>query len=286
MMAALHEAWRVLGVEFYKTRTKLRTYIGFAALGIAIPLLLWAFHASHIERSSEFGNLPPMAGLLVVGSPVNGLFLVRIVMMALFVHVPFLITLVAGDAVAGEANAGTLRLLCVRPPSRLSVLTAKFAVSTLYCVALVFFLGAVTLGVGIAFFGHGPLLLAGSGITIVAESEGYARVALALALGAAAMTTVSSLAFLLSVLVTNPIGPIIGAMAVLIVCLVVSSTPLKVLESIRPYVFTTYFPVWSRAFDAKLEWSLIVRDLSVLVGYTLGLYAAATFFFLRKDIVS
>ena len=280
------EAWRVFTVEMYKTITKLRTYIGFAALGVLIPLLMWAFHASHIERSPEFGGLPPMAGLMIIGSPVNGLFLVRVILMSLFVHVPFLITLVAGDAVAGEASAGTLRLLCVRPPSRFSVLSAKFAVSTLYCVTLVFFLGAVTLAVGIAFFGHGPLLLAGTGITIISESEGYARVALALVLGAAAMTTVSSLAFLLSVLVVNPIGPIIGTMAVLIVCLVVSSTPLKVLESIRPYVFTTYFPVWARAFDAKLAWSLIARDLSVLVGYSLGLYAAATYFFLRKDIVT
>lgn len=286
MMAPLAEALRVFRVELYKTRSQMRTYIGFLALGVVIPLLLWAFHASHVERSPEFGNIPPMAGLLVVGSPVNGLFLVRVILMSLFVHVPFLISLVAGDAVAGEANAGTLRLLCVRPPSRLSVLTAKFAVSTLYCVALVFFLGAVTVAVGTAFFGHGPLLLAGSGITVVSEAHGYARVALALALGAAAMTTVSSLAFLLSVLVINPIGPIIGAMAVLIVCLVISSTPLKVLESIRPYVFTTYFPVWSRAFDAHLEWSLIARDLSVLIGYTLGLYAAATYFFLRKDIVT
>ncbi len=285
-MAALHEAWRVFRVEFYKTRTKLRTYIGFAALGVVIPLLIWAFHASHVERSPEFGNLPPMAGLLVVGSPVNGLFLVRIILMSLFVHVPFLISLVAGDAVAGEANAGTLRLLCVRPPSRVSVLTAKFLVASLYCVALVFFLGAVTLAVGIAFFGHGPLLLTGPGITIVSEAEGYLRVALALALGAAAMLTVSSLAFFLSVLVVNPIGPIIGAMAVLIVSLVISSTPLKTLEAIRPYVFTTYFPVWTRAFDAHLAWDKIAGDLSVLIGYSLGFYAASTYSFLRKDIVT
>ncbi len=282
----IRETWRVFGVELHKTCAQLRTYIGFAALGVVIPLLMWAFHASHIERSPEFGGIPPMAGLMIVGSPVNALFLVRVILMSLFVHVPFLITLVAGDAVAGEASAGTLRLLCVRPPSRFSVLTAKYAVATLYCVALVFFLGAVTLAVGAAFFGHGPLLLAGTGITVVSESEGYARVALALALGAAAMTTVSSLAFLLSVLVINPIGPIIGTMAVLIVCLVISSTPLKVLEPIRPYVFTTYFPVWSRAFDARLAWEPIVRDLSVLVGYSLGFYAAATYFFLRKDIVT
>jgi ABC-2 type transport system permease protein len=277
---------RVLQVEYHKTFAKLRTYIGFAALGVAVPVLLIAFRLSHIERSSEFGRLPDISGFTMVGSPVNGLFLVRVILVSLFVHVPFLISLVAGDQIAGEASAGTLRLICVRPPSRLTIITAKFLVSLLYCLWLVLFLGAVATGVGVLLFGHGPLLLSGPGIAFAPELEGYERIVLALLLGAAAMAAVSSVAFLFSVLVTNPIGPIIGTMAVLIVFLIVSSTPLHAFDSIRPYLFTTYMPVWTYAFDRTVNWGVIGRQLSVLAGYTLGLYALAAGIFLRKDIVT
>ncbi len=282
----MREFARVSLVECEKTFRKLRTYIGFAALGAIVPILLLALRLSHADRSGEITHVPAISGFVVMGSLVNGLLLVRVVLMALFVHVPFLVTIVAGDQIAGEAAGGTLRLLLIRPPSRLTVSTAKFLVSLLYCLLLVLFLGAITVGVGTLLFGRGPLLLSGGGIRIVPEAEGAVRVLLALLLGALAMATVSGLAFLLSVLVTNPIGPIIGTMAILIVFLVISNTPLRLFEVIRPYLFTSYTGVWMRAFEATLDWSAIAREAAVLAAYTAGFYALAAGIFLRKDITT
>lgn len=280
------ELWRVFAVEFEKTFRKGRTYIGFAALGVIVPTLLIAFRLSDGPTSSDFGYRSSAGGLQMVGSFVNGLFLVRLVLLSLFVHVPFLITLVAGDMIAGEANAGTLRLVCVRPPTRAVITTAKFAVACVYCVLLVAFLGVVAVGVGVALFGQGPLILSSNGITVVPVGEAYARVALALALGALAMVTVSAIAYALGTIVTNPIGPIIGTMAILIVCLIVTNTPLAFFARVRPYLFTSYMAVWSRAFDAPLDWGAISREASVLAGYTLGFYALSLRIFVRKDIVT
>lgn len=280
------ELWRVFLVEAEKTFKRLRTYIGFGAIGVAVPVLLIAFHASHVERSSDFAAIPRIGGFTIVGSFVNGLFLTRIVFLSMFVHVPFLVTLVAGDAVAGEASGGTLRLICTRPPSRLTVITAKCLMGGLYAFLLVLFLGVLTTALGVALFGSGPLLLSGRGITLVPEAEGYARVAGALLLGSLGMITVASLALLFSVVVTNPIGPIVGTMAVLIVFLIISNTPLRLFEQIRPYLFTTYTPVWTRAFDARLDWGTLARDAGVLVGHSLAFCAAAAAIFLRKDIVT
>ena len=39
-------------------------------------------------------------------------------MNSLWIHIPFLISLVAGDQLAGEGTAGTYRILLIRPPSR------------------------------------------------------------------------------------------------------------------------------------------------------------------------
>lgn len=277
------ELLRVFAIEFEKTFRKLRTYIGFAAVGVIVPILIIAFKVSHED---SFGMRPNIGGLQMVGSFVNGLFLVRIILLSLFVHVPFLVTIVAGDMIAGEANAGTLRLICVRPPTRAVVTTAKFGVSVVYCVLLVLFLGVVTLGVGIALFGSGPLILMGNGITVVPVGQAYARIALGLGLGALAMITISAIAYFFGTVVTNPIGPIIGTMAILIVCLIVSTAPLAFFAHVRPYLFTSYISVWSRAFEARLDWSAIARETSVLTGYTLGLYALSLRIFVKKDIVT
>ena len=56
----------------------------------------------------------------------NGqLFPAAALALVLPVFLPITVAIVAGDAVAGEASAGTLRYLLVRPVGRLRLLAAK-----------------------------------------------------------------------------------------------------------------------------------------------------------------
>ncbi len=48
----------------------------------------------------------------------NGYFICFGILNILLIQMPLLVALVAGDAIAGEANMGTLRLALIRPVSR------------------------------------------------------------------------------------------------------------------------------------------------------------------------
>ena len=124
-------------------------------------------------------------------------------MNSLWIHIPFLVTLGAGDQLAGEATGGTFRLLLTRPASRTPILFAKYLTTLLYTAALVVFLAVLSLGLGVLLFGTGDLLVPGRTIVIHPEGEALARLLLAFGLAIWGMWTVASLAFLFSSLVEN-----------------------------------------------------------------------------------
>ncbi len=100
------------------------------------------------------------------------------------------------------------------------------------------------------------------------------------------MSVVGSLAFLFSTLVDNSIGPIIGAMAVIIIFFVVGNLPFDSLQPIRPYLFTTYMNIWELFLDEPLDWSEIARHSMALLAHDALFFGISYFVFLRKDIKS
>jgi ABC-2 type transport system permease protein len=208
------------------------------------------------------------------------------IMNALWIHVPFLVTLGAGDQLAGEATAGTFRLLLTRPASRSRILLAKYVTTLLYALTLVVFMAVLTVGLGVMLFGTGDLLIFGRTFVVVAESEALWRIALAFALATWGMWTVASLAFLFSSLVENGIGPLIGTMAVIIVFYIVSNVPADLFTAIKPYLFTSYLDLWQRMFEDPIPWNEVLHSVSVLGAFSIGFYFVTWYIFLRKDILS
>jgi ABC-2 type transport system permease protein len=98
------------------------------------------------------------------------------------------------------------------------------------------------------------------------------------------MTTVASIAFLLSTLVENSIGPIIGTMAVVIVFLVIGNFPFDFFLSVKPYLFTTYMVFWQRFLDDPIPWQEIAKSATILGLHSLGLFFIAFGAYARKDI--
>ncbi len=271
--------------EILKTFSKWRTYIGFLAVGIVVPLVEFGLKA---EGGSLVRNMTRGLGddFLIVGNLFNAYFITYFIMNSLWIHVPFLISLVAGDQLAGEATGGTFRLLLIHPPSRSRILGAKYSTTLLYVFALVAFLGLLTLGLGLALFGTGDLIVPGRTLTIIPRADVPWRLALTFALGIWSMWCVASLAFLFSSLVENAIGPIIGTMAVIIVFLVVSTTPIALFEAVRPYLFTTYFNVWQKVMEQPVPWGEIAAHASYLGIYSVCFYALTWYIFVRKDVLS
>ena len=275
----------IIGNEILKTCAKWRTYIGFIAVGVVVPLVEFGLRA---EGGSLVRGMTRGLGedFLLVGNLFNAYFITYFIMNSLWIHVPFLISLVAGDQLAGEATGGTFRLMLIHPPSRTRILAAKYVTTLLYTLSLVAFLALLALGLGLLLFGTGDLIVPGRTLTIIPGGEMPWRLPLAFGLGIWSMWCVASLAFLFSSLVENAIGPIIGTMAVIIVFLVVNSTPITLFTAIRPYLFTTYFNVWQKVMEQPVPWGEIAAHTAYLGFFSIGFYAATWYIFVTKDVLS
>jgi ABC-2 type transport system permease protein len=275
----------LLKYEILKTFRKWRTYIGFLAIAVVVPLVQIALRAQgdSLLRSMTRGLAQDF---VLVGNLVNTYFVTYFILNSLWVHVPFLITLGAGDQLAGEATGGTFRLILTRPASRTQVLFAKYFTTLIYVAALVCFLGALSLGLGALLLGTGDLLVFGQKLVILPKAIALWHMCGAILLAVWGMWCVASLAFLFSSLVENAIGPIIGTMAVIIVFYIITNAPLELFTMIRPYLFTTYFNLWQRIVEQPVPWTDILRSMAVLGAYSIGFVLLTWYIFARKDILS
>jgi len=282
--------FKLIHIENIKTFYKWRTGIGFLAIGVLLPLIM-------IGMSLDIGHGPLAMtkravndlseNFFIVGSIFNGFSAAYLVMNSLWVLIPFLIALVAGDQIAGESAAGTFRISLIRPISRTQIISAKFITTLIYTVLLILFLGLLSIGIGILLFGRGDFLVPRRGeILVLLESQTWLRFGLAYLLAIWAMWAVAALAFFLSTLAENSLGPVIGTMAIVITCLIISRTPLQIFNKVKPFLFTTYVDGWRKAFQEPIPWHEINSGVLYLAIYILGFFALSLIVFNQKDILS
>jgi ABC-2 type transport system permease protein len=197
------------------------------------------------------------------------------------------VALVAGDALAGEANMGTMRLLLTKPVSRTGVVLVKFAAAIIYALLLLVWLAVVGLGLSIVLFGTGDMInLKSDAFVMLLEQDIMWRYLLAFAFAALAMTTVAALSVLLSVFGDNSIGPIIGTMGIIVVLTIFSNLEVPLFNTIKPWLFTTHMIAWKGFFDAPVPYDAIWQSVMVLVVYIVLFIAATIIVFNKKDIQS
>ncbi len=276
----------LISIELFKIFKKWRTYIGFIAIAILIPLIEIAMNIEG-TRSINFATRQLSETFIFVGNLLNTYFVSYLILNSLAVHIPFLITLVAGDLLAGEATAGTYRILVTRPVTRFNIVTSKFIAGIIYTFLLILWLAVISLGLGYFIFGTGELIVLKSGVIIVlAKNDVLWRFALAYCFAVLSMGVVASLAFLFSALVENAIGPIITTMAIIIIFIILSAINIDVFQSIKPFLFTTYMNTWSSFFDNPMDTSEIIKSVSVLSAHIIVFYGLALYIFQKKDILT
>ena len=276
----------LIRIELLKIFRKWRTYIGFIAIGILVPLLHLAMYLEG-QKSLEFITQGLRDSFILVGNLLNGYWISYIILNALTIHIPFLITLVAADLLAGEATAGTYRLLVTRPVSRMQIVTSKFLAGMIYTGSLILFLAFMSLVVGLIIFGSGELIVTGNqSIIIFEKSDILWRFLLAYGFAILSMMVVCSLAIVFSSLVENAIGPIVSTMAVIIIFIILSAFDVEILREIRPYLFTNYMMDWREFFNDPLDFAEITKSVLVLSGHIIVFFTATSLIFHKKDILS
>jgi ABC-2 type transport system permease protein len=278
--------WQLTRIELFKIFRKPRTYIAFGAIGLIILLIQLAMYADG-EEYLGFMLQNINAAFDIEGKKLNGYFIFYLILHTLLVHVPLLICLVAGDAVAGEANMGTLRLLVTKPVSRTSLMLSKFFASAIYTLLLLLFMAVVGLLGSVALFGISDLMVQKSEMFILLDkSDVLWRYVAACGFAALSMMTVAALAFLFSVFADNSIGPIISAMSVVIVATILTTMDIPVFYSLKPYLFTNHMLNWKGFFDQPVDFREVLKSALVLLFHIVLFVTLAIRIFRRKDILS
>ncbi|MBL0047344.1 MAG: ABC transporter permease subunit [Bacteroidetes bacterium] len=275
----------LIQIEVFKIFKRSRSYIGFiaiAAIVLVIELALYLDGQHFLDMAVQ--NLKDTFSF--DGNLLNGYLAVFIILNSLWIHIPFLIALVAGDLLAGEAASGTFKLLLTRPISRFQLVLAKFTAGLIYTLSLILFMAVLSVGLGVFLFGKGDLMVVQNTIYIFSQEDVGWRIASAFAFSILSMTTVAALAFLFSAFADNSIGPIIGTMAVIIALFIFTSIDLSIFRAIKPYLFTNYLGAWRLFFEEPLNSIKITRASLVLSFHILLFFSITAFHFNRKDILT
>ena len=278
--------WQLTGIELFKIFRKPRTYIAFAAIAAIIVLVQLALYIDG-DTYLDFMMRSINTSFIVEGNKMNGYLVFFIVLQTLLMHVPLLISLVAGDMVAGEANMGTLRLIASKPVSRTQLMLSKFAATCIYTLLLLTFMAVLGLGGSIIVFGTSDLMVFKSDMLVLIDRNDVMwRYLAAYGFAGLSMITVAALAFLLSVFADNSIGPIIAAMSIIILFTVLTTMDIGLFNKMKPYLFTNHMLNWKGFLDRPVDYGEVLKSILVLAGHVVFFVSLAIYIFRRKDILS
>lgn len=276
---------RLVYYELMKTLWKKRTYLGFLIVAIIVPLVEIAMKIEG-GRFLQLSTRRLQDDFFFVGSLFNGWVVSYSIMNSLWVHIPLLISFVVGDLLAGEATAGTYRLLLIRPVSRSRIFFAKVSTAVIYTALFVTFLGVLSVGLAHALLGGGDMIVIDRGILVLPEADVAWRFVVAYLFAFWSMMTIASIALFFSSFVENAIGPIVGTIGFLIVSMILTVLPLELFDNLRPALFTSHVNVWQKIFNDPVPWADIQTSMRVLGEYSVIALVGAWIIFTRRDILS
>ncbi len=272
--------------ELYKIFRRPRTYISFGIIA-AVTLIIEAALYADGEAFVGFAMASLTEQFDIRGNIINGYLVTYIVLQSLIVNIPLLVALVAGDALAGEAGTGTLRLLLTKPISRSTLVWAKFAASVVYTLLLLLWLAALSLGVSLMIFGSGDLInMKSDAMVMILENDVAWRYLAAFGFAAVSMTAVAALAVLLSVFAENSIGPIVSTMGIILFFTIITNLGLPSFDLVKPYLITTHMIAWKGFFSDPVPGAAIGKSAVILCVYIILFISTTIFIFNRKDIRS
>jgi ABC-2 type transport system permease protein len=269
----------VIVVELRKMFRRPRTWATIAVLN-SLPILV-AVLLQLTDLAPRAGEGPPFLSAVLRNGALYPLAALAIV---LPLFLPIAVAVVAGDSIAGEAQAGTLRYLLARPVGRTRLLVAKLVAVLAFVVVTVVVVAAVGYVIGKTVFDAQPIGGTSVSGTSLTQADLAGRTLLAVGYVAVSMLGVAAFALFFSTLTDSPLGATMGALAVL-----VASSLLFTLDAaspIAPYLPTRYWLAFVDLFRDPIQWRDLTRGIALQGVYVGVLLAAAWANFTTKDVTS
>ncbi|MFJ1811817.1 MULTISPECIES: ABC transporter permease [unclassified Streptomyces] len=213
----------------------------------------------------------------------NGLFLV---FTALAVTLPFFLPMaigvIAGDSIAGEANAGTLRYLLVAPAGRTRLLLAKYATVMIFCLVATLVVALSALTVGALLFPLGDLTTISG--TRIGFGDGLLRALLMALVVATSLIGVAALGLFVSTLTSSGIAAMATTVGLLITVQILDQIPQ--LHALQPYFFSHHWLSFADLMREPVYWDDLRKNLGLQALYAAVFGSAAWARFTTKDITA
>ncbi|GHF48555.1 MULTISPECIES: ABC transporter permease [Streptomyces] len=274
--------WR-LSLFRNETVTVFRRWRTLALLGVlaAVPVLVGIAVKLETGRGGGDGGGGGPAFINQVTN--NGLFLV---FTSLAVTLPFFLPMavgvVAGDSVAGEASAGTLRYLLVAPAGRTRLLLAKYASTLVFCLAATLVVAVSALTVGALLFPLGDVTLISG--TTVSFGDGLLRALAIAGLVAASLTGLAALGLFVSTLTDSGIAAMATTVGLLITVQILDQFPQ--LHAVQPYLFPHYWQSFADLLRDPVWGEQLLRNLGLQALYVAVFGSAAWARFTTRDVTA
>lgn len=266
---------RFLRSELWLIYGRRRNWVGGLVLA-SVPVIL----AVAVKLSSPEGGGP---GDFIGQITENGLFVAFAALtleMPLFL--PIAVAAIAGDAVAGEANLGTLRYLLAVPVDRTRLLAVKLAGLVIFTVSATLWVAAVGVLMGLLLFGGGPLVTL-SGTTI-GFGAGLVRLLLVCGYISLCLVAIAAIGLFVSTLTEQPMGASIAILILTLASQIMDAIPQ--LSAIHAYLPTHYWFDFGELLRDPVAFDGLRPGIVSALAWTAVCTAAAWARFTTRDVSS
>lgn len=282
-MSVAEVATPVRAVSTRLLRSELRLIFGrrrnIAGLGVLASVPIVVAIAVRIAGSPGAGQGPDFLSQVTA----NGLFVgfaALVLEMPLFL--PLAVAAIAGDAVAGEANLGTLRYLLTVPVHRTRLVLVKYIAVVLFTISCVLLVAGVGVVLGLALFGTGPVTLLSG--TQIGTAGGLWRLLLVCGYLSVCLAALGAIGLFVSTLTEQPIGATIAVVGLAVTSEILDSIP--AVSAIHEYLPTHYWFAFGDLLRDPISTGQIGTGLLSALVYTVIFGTAAWARFAGKDVTS
>lgn len=272
---------RPLSTRFLRSELRLifgrrRNLAGLLVLA-AVPVLIAV--AVKLSSPGRGGDGPDFFGSITE----NGLFVsLAALTLELGLFLPLAVAAISGDAVAGEANLGTLRYLLTVPVQRARLLGVKYLAIMIFSLAATFTVTVTGIVMGLALFGGGDLtLLSGNQIGF---GDGLLRVVAASLYLSVCFASLGAVGLFISTLTEQPIGATISVVIFSTASFIADGIPQ--IDWLHPFLITHHWLAFGDLFRSPIAWDGVQQGLYVAVAYMVVFWFAGWARFAGKDVTS
>jgi ABC-2 type transport system permease protein len=280
LLAAANPPRARVSTRFLRSELKIifgrrRNIAGLGVLAV-VPVIL----AISIRVSSGSQGAGPD---FIIGITGNGLFVAFAALaLELPLFLPLAVSAISGDAVAGEANLGTLRYLLAIPAGRTRLLVIKYAAIVIFALVATLLVALVGSIMGLALFGGGDMTLLSGTQTSLAD--GVWRLVLSSLYLAAGFAALGAIGLFVSTLTEQPIGATIAIVLVNVMMFILDS--ISQLDWLHPWLLTHWWTAFGDLLRDPIATESIQRGLITALVYAGVFWLAACARLSTKDISS